>query len=156
LGAHFSRSDRQGLLDQLRVPGAGEADRLRKAGGVQDHKAVQRLAEVDRRDAQAGIMPQEGLQGIDELDSLGGDPVGAKAAYEGKPIGAQPACGFRRKTIALAGDLADIQQPVELGDFLLERHAAQQVGHAFGNGKGGILVGIGHGFLDGLWGEMPR
>ena len=123
---------------------------------MQRHIAMQRLAEVDRRDAQAGIVKQVGLQGIDELYRLGRDPVGAKAAYEGQPIRAQTACGFRRKTIALAGDLADIQQPVELGDFLLERHAAQQVGHAFGNGKGGILVGIGHGFLDGLWGEMRR
>ena len=71
-------------------------------------------------------------------------------------MGAQPACGFRRKTIALADDLADIKQPVELGDFFLERHAAQQVGHAFGNGKGCVLVGVGHGSLDGLWGEIAR
>ena len=125
LGAHLSRGDRQGLLDQFRVPGAGQADRLREAGGVQRHVAVQRLAEVDRRDAQAGLVAQEGLQGVDELDRLGRGPVGAQAADEGQAMRAQPACGFRRKAIALADDLADIKQPVELGDFFFERHAAQ-------------------------------
>ena len=42
-------------------------------------------------------------------------------------------------------DLADIKQPVKLGDFLFERHAAQKVSDAFVNGQGCMLVGVSHG-----------
>ena len=134
LGAHLRRGDGESLLDQLRVPGAGQADRLREAGGVQRHVAVQRLAEVDRRDAQAGFVAQEGLQGIDELDSLGRDPVGAQSADKGQAMRANAPCGLGRKAVAVAGNLSDVKQPVQLGHFFFKRHTANQVGDAFVNG----------------------
>ena len=63
--AHLPTDEVGHLLDGVRVPARGQADRCREHGEVRGEDAVEGLVVEDRRDAQAGAFDQEALDLVD-------------------------------------------------------------------------------------------
>ena len=89
--------------DQVRVPGAGEGDRLREAGRAARDIAVQRLLVHQDRDAEPRVLDRPMLRGIDIFGGL------ARVAIDGRA--AAPAAPFDGGDAALVGRTGDPPMP---------------------------------------------
>ena len=127
--ARSSRPMRVGhLLDQRRVPGGGEADRLRVADAVAAHHAVQRLLVDDGRDAQPGALDEVPLDGVREA----AHPRAAPRLVEPTTRVTWPMpCAIRSVRLGrVEGAVGeDLERPegAHLGELLVERHPREQV-----------------------------
>ena len=145
--AHPSLSGDDGvdLLHQGLVPGAGQGDRLGKAGRAGGHEPMHALLVEERGDAQAGLLDEKLLDGAGQL---GRGP--RRAPLRGPP---ELADSVREQLGQLAGEYLPVlvqenvdeldgaAEAVELSRLLRERHAAEQVGDPFFYGKLPVSVG---------------
>ena len=147
--AHLLGGHREHLLDQLGIEAGGQGDRLRIAGGVAGHIAVQGLVVHQQGNAQAGLFPGPLLGGVDVAGGL--DGVAALGAVLGAGGGVDHGGGLEAPAVGRARDLAQaigealagglgrevafrrldggLGQPDadQLRGLFLDRHAAQQV-----------------------------
>ncbi len=135
-GAHFGGGGGEGLFYQGRVPGGGQADGLREAGGVPAHQPVQRLVDDEDGDAQPGF-----VDGV-VLDGVGGDGRFPAAAIQSYATNAAHTVGpilaqwvqVNRPLFVLAGVMAGKAENGHLGQFFVQCHTRQQVGDTLGYG----------------------
>ena len=130
-------------LDQLRVPRGREADRLREADGVARDEPVQALLVDDGRDAQARLLHEEALDLVGQRGDDGHlEARGAGHARDLPDARSEALVGLAGLD---AGAVEDLEDPdrAELGELLLERHAAQEVVDAIGDRERRIEVGRG-------------
>jgi hypothetical protein len=104
---HLPGGGAEDALVQVRVPGAGQADRLGEAGGLIRHEAVEPLPDAQGRDAQAGLLTEEFLGGVEEAHCF--------------PCSARPLAGV---------DVGHAVHPVLAGQFGREGLALRQAGGA--------------------------
>ena len=122
-------------MNQLRVPRAGEAQRLRKAGAAVFHESVERLAHEQRRDAEPRFLFQIALHAVAQ--------DGGFARRENE-IWVPPASQRRARRLGRVGSgrIDDLDSVVpggrDLLDFFFQRHARKQVGDAVIDGQSGV------------------
>ena len=140
-GSHLIGGSREYLLDQRGVPGAGQTESLGKTGGAAGHEPVQRLAELNVGDAQAGLLEQVSLHGVPEDRAVVDAEWVVRAAHlKERQAGALG--------VELPGGIEDFGGSVgrQLADLLFEGHSREQVGDPLLDGQAGISI-IRRGFL---------
>ncbi len=137
---HLRLDDRRHLLHDLRVPRAGDADRLREARRAQRHVAAAALFVHHRRDAQARIVDQPLLDGVRQ-------PRAIRRAQVARPADARDlADAMRHQTSGFwLGEGKAVQQlehpgAAKLADFFRDAHLGEQVADALVGRPGRIFV----------------
>jgi len=129
---------------QLRIPGGGQPDGLRKGGGAVPHQAVQRLIERDDRNAEAGLLDEKTLGGVDLFSH--GRRRSRGVIVENLRRGSSPGGGgVKLQTEYALVELSLVALHIarsheELPEFLLEGHASQQIPEADIDRQGRIPV----------------
>ena len=144
----FGRRHRVQALDQVRIERRRQSDRLRKAGAFLRRVSVQALLMEHHRDTQARRLDEEPLDGVGQLGHL---PRRQALAGIARPADlSQPVAGGEtRAGLCPVEAPSPVDQRVRflapdaehLRDFLLERHAGQQVIDARVDRRRRILVG---------------
>ena len=83
-GTGFIARGGEDLVDQLRVPRAGEAERLREAGAAVFHESVQRLAHKQLGNAEPRLLFQIALHAVAQNGRFAGreDEIGVPPAIQ--------------------------------------------------------------------------
>jgi hypothetical protein len=127
----------------VRVPRGRQPDRLREAHRVARDEPVQALLVDDGRDAQARALHEEAL----DLVGQRGDDGHREARRPGhaRDLADARAQALLRLAVLEAIAVEHLEDPdgAELGELLLERHAAQEVVDAIGDRERRIEVGRG-------------
>ncbi len=158
---HLAGVDREDAGQQFRVPGAGQADGLREAGGLGRDVTVQPLLVHHHRNAEPGVLHRPVLGGVGVVGGL----LGAATNHLGGAGRAGPCARLLHGApVGGAGDLADAVGEVllgvgkreltfdgldqvlvlpdrgHLGDLLVQRHAREQVFDPFLHRLARVLV----------------
>ena len=137
---HLRANDRAHRLGQLGLPGAGQPDDLRKAGGAAGHIAATGFFVHNCRDAQPRLLDQKALDRVRQPRRIG-RPHAARAADAGDlpdAVRHQGARLFRRKR-AIVEQLVH-PGAAQLRDLFIERHAFEQILDALGDRPGRITI----------------
>ena len=126
------------FLHQLRVPGAGQPDRLREGSAAVSHQAMQGLVDEEGRDAQAGVLAQVMLDGIGCHGSLPGADVLSRPAQSSDAVGQLQPGGLVQFNAFLRQHVGLHMEDGHLGDLLFQRHACEQVGYPLWIGMDGF------------------
>jgi hypothetical protein len=136
-GARFFAGGGKYLLDKFRIPGAGQAQRLREAGAAVFHESVQRLSHEQCRNAEASLLAKVALHAIAQ---------DRRAARGKRAIGVPPPAERLARLLAVKrprgiDDLGLSFAPAgNLLDLFFQRHARQLIGNAVVDGEIGIAV----------------
>ena len=154
-GADLASDRARGALDQLGIPGGAVRERGGKHGRAARHEAHQALLVRQRGNAEAGLLAQELLEPVEgtnplaRVDAVAAQRTGdlAQAVNQALPhhlgVGSPGEVVLPRAVAAVLGK--DQPERVHLGDLLVDRHAREQVLHAFRHGPLGVLVWLRHG-----------
>ena len=131
--SHFVAGGIERLLHQLRIPGAGQPQHLRKAGAPVSHESMQGLALKICRDAEAGFRRQIVLCGVARLGSIVRRNLRILAVELRQLLEDLLGFGvfFGARAAASAGQLID---------FFFERHALEKIRYAHVNWQGRVFV----------------
>jgi hypothetical protein len=125
---------------QLRLEGAGDADRLRVHRGATSHQARADLLVDDGRDAQPRFLDEPSLQLVGDVRHL----VGRQRARPGDARDLPEAVPAERGGSVVVDLVAadELEHPcgAELRHFLLQQHARQQVFHPDLNREIGVAI----------------
>ena len=83
--ARFLGRHREERFDQLRIERGAQADGLRKAGGAVRGVAVQAFLVEHHRDAEAGVLDEELLDGVGQLGHLRARSCLCRRRWAGRP-----------------------------------------------------------------------
>ena len=143
-GEHLSADDGAHFFDQVGREGGGERQRHRKAGRVLREEAGATFLMEDRGDREARFLDEDALNRVHRARGFLGrhqravarDLADAALQHFARAIGVE----------ATVADHPPAPQRAELRDFLLERHAREQVPDALVDRQGGVLVvdGVSH------------
>ncbi len=146
--AHFTGGHGEDLLGHVGIEAGSETNGLREGGRVLGDVAVERFLMHDHRNAEAGLFDRPLLHGVDMGGGLEGITVahGAGITGPGRRRQALLVGGTRHHAEAVRPDLRCLGRielavgvldialllpdAFHLGDFFLQRHAAEQVGDA--------------------------
>jgi len=153
--ARLGRGGGEDALHEVRIPGARQRDRLRKARGLFSFQTVQRFLVKQDGDAEPCVLLHPALDGVGVFRFGPGSVALARsldaAHADAKPVGRvrriEPAGRVRHGPLSLP-------ETQHLADFFLECHPAEQVVDAALDGESRIQVGR-PGLRD-LGGRRPR
>ena len=139
-GAHLPADDVVHRLDRLRVPRRREAERSGEVGTGLVHETGQRLVVDDRGDAEPRALHEEPLELVEEgheEDGIGSEQRAGRDLTE--PVGEV----LVELLLVEAGRTEQVERedPRELRDLLVERHAGQQVVDPLGHRSRRVPVG---------------
>jgi len=140
--ARLRPGGREHPFHDLRVPGAGQRDRLREARGLVRFEAVQGFLVKQHRNPETGVLLHPALDGVSVLRLRPGavafarslDASDADPKPFGRPRWIEPALSIGDGPLALP-------QAQHLAHLFFERHAGEQVVDPALDREGGIQVG---------------
>ena len=153
------------LPRQFAVEAGGDADGLPPGRGVERGQAVQALLVEDGGDAEAGFLDEPALDVVAEFDLVDDGSAGVRwsAQLAGARDVADAVGDEDGGGIGVPAGLPGVHpffilpDGGDLGDFLLQRHAADEVFDAVVDRSGGVAVeGVGRGLFGGGGGDAGR
>ena len=128
------------LLEQRRLPGAREPDRLREDGRVPRHQSRADLLVDDCRNPQPRLLDERPLERVGELGNLFGSQPARTGdpGHLAEPVAQQHVC-LRPESPSIVCQLPD-PTAAELSHLLLEREPAEQVVDPLVDGARGVEV----------------
>ena len=140
-GPHLLGDGGEGSLDQVRIPGARQSDRLREAGRLRPHEPVQCFVVKNHRNAQPGVLLDPLLDRVG-IVCLGTGTMAVTRPLDAPDSHSEPFGRFSRVEPPIGiGELPlGVPHAQHLCNLLLQRHAFQEVIHTLRRGQRGVLV----------------
>ena len=138
--AHLTRNGSEDFLHQVRVPGAGQPNRLRIRSAAIRHQPMQGLVNEKSRNAQAGVLAQVSLDGIGGECGIPGAQVLARASQSADTIGQACPGGLIELHAFIRQHVGLHVKDGHLGDLLFQGHAGQQVSHTLRNRQSWVAI----------------
>src|SRR5271157_5321753 len=124
-GSGFVTRGSEDLMKQLRIPCAGEAERLGKTCAAVFHEPMKCLSHEQRRDTKPRLLVKKALDSVAENGSL----ARGKGLVRVPPAAQHGARGLGRIGAGWVNDFGPgFPSSGDLMDFFLQSHAGKQVG----------------------------